>query len=1081
MSFFSWLFDTSGFVPRSDCGDWTAVLMWTHVASDALIFFAYMSIPASLAYLAIVKKRDLPFTPLFWFFAAFIFFCGTTHAVEAGMFWSPQYRLNGILKACTAVVSWITVIALVRVMPKALSLPGIIKMNDQLHTEIEERRIVAEELDRARTDLESRVKERTSALEAEVAMHKSTLTALRLTEEKLRGIHRELEGYIVQRTSELVKANEKVTKLAAIVESSRDAIISQTMDGRVISWNPGAEAMYGYTAAEVVGGPVDVIIPQGSKTFSDGMDAARRGENVLHSESRRRSKTGAVLDVSLTISPIRDANGKVYALSTIERDITEQRRAERLLADQLQLNKAITTSIREAIIAVDREGRVTFMNPAAEEMAGYSREDFAQDDAIAKLGIRNSAGSALALGEIRAASLSGDATITTSKGAPLPVALMSSPLLEDGRPGGSVLTFHDITARRTAEELLKENERRFRGTFENAAVGIAHVDSEARWVHVNPKFCAIMGYTREELLTMAFPEATHPDDIVAEMRLFDSVMRGEMESYTLEKRYFHKNGSIVWANTTKSLQRDSDGTPQHCIAVVEDISERKRLEVEVRQRAEELSQLWQTQNETLGFLDSLLANAPVGFAFFDREHRFVRVNDFLAESLSGASVEDHLGRTLLEVMGSRAPSVETMIDRVFETRESLREIEVSGQTPQAPGIVRNWLISFYPVVTAGGAIPWVGIIASEITVLKQAERALRVNRERLDLVIRAAELGVWFCDLPFNELQWNEKCKEHFGLPPDALVTIESFFERLHPEDVESTRHGIDQSIATNSPFDMIYRTISPQGRMRFIRAIGAPFVDEQGIPRRFDGVTIDMTERKRAEEELIEANRELESFAFIASHDLKAPLRAISGYIQLLDRRLSDTIGPEERKFITGAVESAEQMTLLINDLLAFSRVHRADRDFQEVGLDRVVTRALANLRLDIQDSGAEIITGDLPSVYADETMLMQLFQNLIGNAIKFKGDEPPKVWVEARRREIDWIISVRDNGIGIDPKYHERIFDIFKRLHSSNHYPGTGIGLAICKKIADRHHGKIWVESEKGKGAAFFMTLPIKEDISR
>lgn len=225
---------------------------------------------------------------------------------------------------------------------------------------------------------------------------------------------------------------------------------------------------------------------------------------------------------------------------------------------------------------------------------------------------------------------------------------------------------------------------------------------------------------------------------------------------------------------------------------------------------------------------------------------------------------------------------------------------------------------------------------------------------------------------------------------------------------------------------------------------------------------------------ELERSNMELQQFAYVASHDLQEPLRMISSYLQLLERRYKGKLDQDADDFIDFAVDGARRMQGLINDILQLSRLGTREKSLSTVDCEAILEEALTNLRVSIESSRAEVTHDPLPSVTADPTQLVQLFQNLVGNAIKFRGKADPLIHVSAQQNEAAWLFSVRDNGIGIDPQYSSRIFGIFQRLHGRGEYPGTGIGLAICRKIVEGHGGRIWVESEPGSGATFFFTLP-------
>jgi light-regulated signal transduction histidine kinase (bacteriophytochrome) len=229
-----------------------------------------------------------------------------------------------------------------------------------------------------------------------------------------------------------------------------------------------------------------------------------------------------------------------------------------------------------------------------------------------------------------------------------------------------------------------------------------------------------------------------------------------------------------------------------------------------------------------------------------------------------------------------------------------------------------------------------------------------------------------------------------------------------------------------------------------------------------------------RAALDLARSNRDLEQFAYVASHDLQEPLRAVAGYIGLLQRRYGESLDANAGEYIAGALDGARRMQSLIGDLLVYSRVGTRGKEPGSAEVEAVLNNTMENLRASIQESGAVITADPLPTVRADAVQLTQLFQNLLGNAIKFRSDRPPQIHVGARREKGRWLFCVRDNGVGIDPQYHERIFLIFQRLHTRSRYPGTGIGLAICKKIVERHGGEIWLESQPGQGSTFYFTIP-------
>ena len=303
-----------------------------------------------------------------------------------------------------------------------------------------------------------------------------------------------------------------------------------------------------------------------------------------------------------------------------------------------------------------------------------------------------------------------------------------------------------------------------------------------------------------------------------------------------------------------------------------------------------------------------------------------------------------------------------------------------------------------------------------------------------------------------------------------------SYADITHPDDLEKSRTCVAQLTggAANT-WELEKRYRHADGHYVWTWVTTAIERDRDGAPVYFLTHVQDISALRVRDEALKDSNRELEQFAYVASHDLQEPLRMVASFTQLLAKRYGDALDEDARDYIRFAVDGANRMQRLIQDLLSYARVGTRGGAFARVSLSGPLADALVALQTVIGETGAMVVQRDLPVVRGDRVQLMQVFQNLIGNAIKFRrADEPPRIAVTAERAPGEWVVAVRDNGLGIDEKYFERIFTIFQRLHAQHEYPGTGIGLPLCKRIVTRHGGRMWLTSEPGAGTTFYFTLP-------
>lgn len=780
-----------------------------------------------------------------------------------------------------------------------------------------------------------------------------------------------------------------------------------------------------------------------------------------HFEKRYIHKNGKLVWTDVVTALQRDKNGQpLYFLTTIN-DITERKQAEEKILDSELRYRRLFESAKDGILILDAEtGLIVDVNPFLTTLLDYPYEYFL-GKRLWELGFfKDIVANAENFQELLQKKYIRyeDLPLESANGKRMNVEFVSNVYQVDHHKVIQC-NIRDITERKHAELALQAAEYKYRMLAENSPDTIYIIDLKTfKTVYLNRP--TLLGYTLDELeASGSIMSKVHPDDIVVVQQHWQDILKGTGKE-SVEYRLQLKEGSWEWLSSRENLlDQDENGSPTQVLVTLSVITERKQAEAALREREQKLK--------------TILNLLPVGVSILDQDRKVVYSNDTLGKILEttqeGLLRGDYRSRKYVRADGSEKPVEEFASTRIFTEHTELHDI-VTGVAKEDGYII--WTsVSAVPV----DFLDWkVVLVTADITERKHIQEALRDNEERFRATFEQAAVGIAHLSPAGSWLRVNQKLCDIVGYSHTELLT-KTFQDITHPEDLETDLNYVRQILADEiKTYSMEKRYIRKNGSQVWIDLTVALVRDEAGQPKYFISVIEDITERKHAEEELKRSNAELEQFAYVASHDLQEPLRAVAGMVQLLGQRYQGKLDERADEYIGHAVEASTRMQKLINDLLDYSRVNRLGRSFENTAVEKSLNTALANLQLVIQESQAQITHDPLPSLMTDSGQLTQVLQNLIGNAIKFRGARPLHIHIGAKKIEGAWQFEVSDNGIGIESKYYERIFLVFQRLHTRREYPGTGIGLALCKKIIERHNGQIWVESQPGLGSTFYFTIP-------
>jgi PAS domain S-box-containing protein len=912
----------------------------------------------------------------------------------------------------------------------------------------------------------------------------------------------------------------KFQRFKAILYSIGDAIIATDKSGIIVQMNRVAEQLTGWPEAEALGRTAAEVFrivneESGAEVNSPVARVLAEGSVVgLANHTLLIARNGTQRPIADSGAPIRDENGKVTGVVIVFRDQTEERAAQRALQESERKFHDAIRYLDEGYYSCTPEGLLKEHNMAFNRIFGFKQDedlrgsrlpDFWQnpddrkeylDELIAKGYIRNYL--------INAKTIRGEKL----------VVMANSHLVKDenNTPTGIEGTFTDFTERKRMEEALTQHRDHLEDlvaartaelqwskellneTGRLARVGGWEIDllkNELNWtdvvrqIHeVGPDFRP----TVEAGINFYAPEAV---PVISE-----AVRRAIEEGmpFDVELQLINAKKKRLWVRAVGEAIREN-GKIVKVRGVFQDIHERKLAEDELKKHRDHLEELVNKRTEELrenqealieaqsvarrgnwewdAVRDEITASAEFYRLFAVAPEEIIRFSQFIERLHS-----DDRERVQQDVAAALKRDRPYDTDyRVMLHNGGWRDINARGR------IVTD---------TDGKPLRMMGTCL-DITERKRAEEALAESEKKLRTLFETMSEGIVYEDHAGNIISANPAAERLLGLSLDQMqgrTSLDPRWKSIHEDGspFPGETHSLRVAAMTGKPgHDEIQGIYNPKsGAYIWLNINSTPeFLPGEKEPYRAYAVFRDITERKQAEkqlkalnENLERSNKELEQFAYVASHDLQEPLRMVSSYTQLLEQRYKDKLDQDAKDFIGYAVDGANRMQRLIQDLLEYSRITTRGQPLALLDGHEVLGEAIKNLQAAIQESGALVTSNDLPMVLGDRTQIVQVFQNLIGNGIKFKRpDVAPLIHISAEddlHNNRFRLFKVRDNGIGIEPRHFGRLFEIFQRLNSKKEYPGTGIGLALCKRIVERHGGRIWVESEPGKGASFLFTLP-------
>ncbi len=633
---------------------------------------------------------------------------------------------------------------------------------------------------------------------------------------------------------------------------------------------------------------------------------------------------------------------------------------------------------------------------------------------------------------------------------------------EDNKPTGMFGTSQDITERKKAEEEMILAQKKFQTIFYNTADGIYQSTVDGKFIMANPSMARIFGYDSPEELISSVTDigAQIYADPVDRKRMSELLLiQDHIEDF--EAPLLTKNGDIVWVSESTRAVRNEKGAIKYFEGTLKNITERKRADKELAIAQKKFQEIF--DNTADGIYQSTI------------DGKFIIANPSMAR-IFGYDSPDDLIRSVTNI-GSQIyadPEQRKKMSEIIIQQGHVEDFELEVLTKTNDII---WVSANIRIVRdENGGINYFEGTLEDISGRKKGEAELLSMSNRLQLAIDATNIGIWDWDIVNNVTVWDDEMYHIYNVDFNDQRTISAAWEAsIHPDDLEKVVAELQTAIKGEKEYDTEFRIIWKDKTIHHIKGNALVQRNQSGEAIRMIGTNADITERKEAEEEILQLNQNLDQFANITAHDLQEPIRMVSGFLGLLEKKYTDVLDDQGKSYVFRAKDGADRMSILIKDLLEFSRSGNKSAKKEPVDLSVVMDLVNKDLTIVVSDTCATLhIPPSLPVVTGTQSALYRLLLNLISNGIKFrKKDTAPEVTLTVNESPDFWEFTLQDNGIGVAEKDQPKLFQAFQRLHRRDEYPGTGLGLVTCKKIVETHGGKIWMTSELGKGTGFHFTI--------